>query len=49
MANYLTSSSKVQLSSIFGINAFVELAFDKKYSIKSDSIVAVLRHEIKRG
>ena len=49
MANYLTSPSKVQLSGIFGINAFVELAFDKKYSIKSDSIVAYLRHDIKRG
>ena len=49
MANYLTSPTKIQLSNIFGINAFVELAFDRKFSIKSDSVVAVLRHEIKRS
>lgn len=48
MANYLVSPGKMKLG-FLGLTAHVDLAFDKKYSMRSDSIVALLSHEIQHG
>lgn len=48
MANVLTNDSPIDLS-LFGVSAQVDLTFDKKYSMRSNSVVALMKHDIRRS
>jgi len=48
MAHVLTNKSPIDIS-LFGISAKVDLSFDKKYSMKSNSVVAIMSHDIRRS
>lgn len=48
MAQVLTNKSPVDIS-LFGVSAKVDLSFDKKYSMKSNSVVAIMSHDIRRS
>ena len=39
----------LRLKNFFGISAQVDFNFDKKYSMGSDSVVALIRHEVKKS
>lgn len=46
MASILTSQTPLNIDGLFGVSAQVDFNFDKKYSMNSDSVVALLRHEV---
>ena len=48
MANVLTNKSPIKFSA-FGIQAQVDMSFDKKYSVRSNSVVALMQHEVRRS
>ena len=49
MASILTSYTPITVDRLFGVSADVDFNFDKKYSLKSDSVVALIRHEVKKS
>lgn len=48
MANILSVKNPINLN-LFGVDARVDLTFDRKYTMKSNSVVAVLTHQLQRS
>lgn len=45
MANILTVKNPINLN-LFGVDARVDLTFNRKYTMKSNSVVALLTHQL---